>query len=123
MAAALSRPASVGTGLALVGFVGLTYGQFCPKVSDMRASRSYDAEATGSEKQARWTAAALVGLVSLVTRDVTVFVLGGGALVLFSWHHRYGNAYNPEIGTATLPASRQLVHAGDGMPAGYSPSA
>ncbi len=122
MASALNRQASVGVGLATIGLVGFTYGQFCPKVADMRVSNPNDREAAGSEKAARWTAGALVVLVSLISKDVTVFVMGGGALVAFSWQHRYANTYNPETGVASrMPDSRALVHAGDGVPAGYSP--
>lgn len=122
MASALNRPTSVGVGLATIALVGFTYGQFCPKVAELRSVAPANREAQGSEKAARWTAGALVVLVSVISRDVTVFVMGGGALIAFSWQHRYADAYNPEMGAASSgPSSRALVHAGDGLHAGYTP--
>jgi hypothetical protein len=61
--------------------------------------------------------------LSLITRDATVFILGGSAVVLFSWLHRHANAVDPMTKTPIIPSSRMTVHAGDGLPVGYSPSA
>ena len=117
----LDRKTSVGVGLATIGLVAVTYGQFCPNAADLRAGTPNDRMASGSEKAARWTAGALVTLVSLITKDPTVFVMGGSAVVAYSWQHRYANMVNPMTASALIPSSRQTVHAGDGLPAGYAP--
>jgi hypothetical protein len=109
-------------GIATIGLVAVTYGQFCPKVADLRVAHANDRDATGSEIAARWTAGALVALIALVARDATVFVMGGAAVVAYSWQHRYANTYDTISGHAIMPSSRVQLHQGDGVPAGYTPS-
>ena len=113
MASVLDRKTSVGVGVATMGLVWGVYNQVCPKVADLRASRSGDAAAAASEKTARWTAGMLVVGVSLLTRDATVFILGGTAVVAFSWMHRHANMVNPNTGASTMPTARRTVHPGD----------
>lgn len=120
--ATLNRATSVAVGLGVVGLVAVTYGQFCPKLADIRVARPNDYDAAAAEKAARWSAGALVVLVSVIARDATVFVMGGASVIIFSWQHRYANHVDPGTGAVIMPSSRQMIHAGDGAPAGYAAS-
>lgn len=119
---ALDRKTSVAVGLGAMGLVWGVYGQVCPKVADLRVGTPNDADATSAEKAARWTSGALVVGISLITRDATVFIMGGVAVVAFSWLHRHANAVNPTMGSAVTPSSRSVHAAPDGVTAGYSPA-
>jgi hypothetical protein len=119
----LDSKTSVAVGLGAMGLVWGIYGQVVPKVADLRVSGANDRDAAAAEKAARWASGGAVVALSLITRDATVFILGGSAVVLFSWLHRHANAVDPMTKTPIIPSSRMTVHAGDGLPVGYSPSA
>jgi hypothetical protein len=52
----------------------------------------------GPNARRRVDAAAAVAGVSLLSKDPTVFVLGGGMIVALSWWHRHANHYDAAIG-------------------------
>ena len=118
---ALDRKTSVGVGLATMALVWGTYSQVTPKVVDLRVGRAGDHDAAAAEKVARWTAGGLVVVISVLSKDATVFIMGGTAVIAFSWMHRHANLVNPETGMASVPSSRELMHAGVGDAAGYGP--
>jgi hypothetical protein len=98
-----------------------TYDQVCPKVVDLRVGRPGDHDAASAEKTARWTSGALVVVISLIAKDATVFIMGGTAVIAFSWMHRHANLVSNETGRASVPSSRELMHAGVPDPSGYGP--
>jgi len=114
----LDRKSSIAVGLAMIGVVYGVYDNALPTVSDSKAVNPNNPITQQSETSARWVSGALVVLVSVVTRDPTVFVLGGSAVVAFSWMHRHANLYNPSSGLATMPRHRQTVEAGVAATAG-----
>lgn len=122
MSSKLDSKTSVAVGLGAMALVWGIYGQVVPKVADLRVSSANDRDAAAAEKAARWASGGAVVALSLITRDPTVFILGGSAVVLFSWLHRHANAVDPMTKTPIIPSSRAVVHAADGLPAGYSPS-
>lgn len=106
----LPRTQSVGVGLATVGLVAVIYGQFCPRGVDLAAGPAHDVIATKQEKVARWTSAALVVGMALVTRDTTVAIMGGGSVVLFSLQHRYAIMVDPQSARISVPSSPASMH-------------
>jgi hypothetical protein len=114
---ALKRETSVGVGLAVMGLSWAVYTQVTPRVADLRVSRPNEVNALAAEKTARWTAGAIVVGVSLVTRDATVFIMGGIMVVALSWMHRQANMVNPATAGAFAPIAPG-IHIADGMPAG-----
>lgn len=120
---ALPRSQSVAVGLAMIGVVYASYDLAMPTVVDHRAGPGDDPDAASAEKAARWTAGSLVALTALITKDATVFIMGGAALVAFSWMHRHANAIDPTRGAVqSTPSSRSMIHnTADGVSAGYTP--
>src|SRR6185437_8833667 len=100
---ALDRKMSLGVGLGSVAIVWGIYNAALPKVVDVRLAKPGDADVAAAEKTARWTSAAVVTGVSLITMDATVFIFGAGAVILFSWMHRHANVVNPDTGQAYTP--------------------
>ena len=121
MADGLSRPASVGVGLALAGLTWGVYSQVMPTVTDLRVGPAGDRDAAAAEKAARWASGGLVVAVSLITRDATVFVFGASMVIVLSWVHRHANMHDPDASPTSMPASRRSMD-GD-MPAGRAVSA
>jgi 4-amino-4-deoxy-L-arabinose transferase-like glycosyltransferase len=95
---ALKREVSLGVGLATAALVWGIYNSALPSVAEARVSAPHDADLSGTERAAAWTAAAAVAGVSLLSKDPTVFVLGGGMIVALSWWHRHANHYDAAIG-------------------------
>lgn len=122
MASKLDSKTSVAIGLGTMGLVWGIYGQVVPKVADLRVHASNDRDAASAEKAARWTSGGAVVAIALITRDPTVFIMGGTAVIAFSWLHRHANAVDPMTKTPIIPSSRETMHAGDGTPGGYTPS-
>lgn len=107
----MDRVESVGVGLAMMGIVWGVYSQALPPMVDQRAAPPGEPHSTQQEKIARWTAAGLVGMVSLITMDATVFILGGSAVIAFSWMYRHANFGCDPMGPTSLPSSRNLAAA------------
>lgn len=118
---ALKREVSLGVGLATMALVWGIYSTALPSVLDVRAAQPDDRDAAGTERAASWTAAAAVAGVSLIAKDPTVFILGGGMVIVLSWWHRHANQYNPSIGSAVMPSSRAVMANQNGADAGYTP--
>jgi hypothetical protein len=121
MIMALPRTQSIAVGLGLAAVVLLTYRSHLPPVTDVKAVPPNDRLPGGSEKTARWTSAAVVGLVSLLTMDGTVFILGGTMVIIESWSYRHANMYDPQAKAVSVMPSQTAIHAADSG-AGYTPS-
>jgi hypothetical protein len=105
----MDSAASVGVGVALIAITGLIYERSCPPLVDQRQAPPGEQNSTAAEKVARWTSAGVVGLVSIVTFDPTVFILGAGGVIVFSWVYRHANhAVNP-LGDTSTPSSRNTA--------------
>lgn len=116
-----SREASLGVGLAAAALGLVVFQNAMPSVAEARASAPDDRELAGSERAATWKAAALVTLVAVLAGDATVFIVGGAAVIGEAWVHRHANAYNPTLGSAMSPSSRQVMTEVNSAGAGYSP--
>lgn len=118
---ALPRTASVGVGVAMAGVVYAIYDQMLPPVVEVRVQPAGDRDAASAEKIARWASAGMVTAVALISWDATVAIIGGAAVIVFSWAHRHANMVDPQVGTASTPSSRQLIHTPGPATAGYTP--
>lgn len=119
---ALSREVSLGVGLATAALVWGVYNSALPSIAEARATQPNDSHLASSERAATWTAAAVVAGVSLISKDATVFILGGSMVVALAWWHRHSNLVHPTLGSATTPSSRQVMSEINNADAGYSPS-
>jgi hypothetical protein len=109
---ALERKTSVGVGLATMAAVWVIYQNKLAPMVDVRANGNNDPDVSASEKTARWTSAIVVGGVSLLSQDMTVFIMGATAIILESWAHRHANSYDPAQGGVVIPPKRSSVFAG-----------
>lgn len=111
---ALPRGQAVGVGLATMGLVWAVYQQATPNISDLRVSAPNSPDAAGAEKAARWASAAMVVGVAAITRDTTVFIMGGLAVITLSWMSRHANYSDPAVVGGYKPTAPMSVHTGDG---------
>lgn len=113
--AGLRPEVSLPTALATGAIVWAIYDSALPPVADVRSAPAHDDTIHGTERMAAWTAAGVVGGISLISKDPNVFIVGSAMIVALSWWHRHANAVNPDTGrAATVTAVRtpQLYDAG-----------
>lgn len=107
----LKPEVSLGVGLATATVVYGVYTQATPTIADIRTAKPGDDNIEASRKTAAWTAAVLVAAISLLAKDPTVFVVGGGMVIGMDWWTRHANQVDPATGKAST------------APAGMAPSA
>lgn len=96
---------SVVASLATAALVYGIYQNATPSVTDIRVGKPGDKDIAASRKMAAWTCAAIVGGVSLIAKDGTIFVVGGSMIVALDWWTRHANEVNPTSGKATSMAT------------------
>lgn len=101
---ALPKTASLGTGLAVAGLVVAIHFNATPSVADIRVGGPGDADIAGAERAATWQAAMLVSAISLLAKDPTIFVVGGGVTVAMAWLTRHADLVDPLTGRAASNA-------------------
>jgi hypothetical protein len=106
---ALEPPASLGIGLATAGLVLAIHSQATPSMADIRVAAPNDEQIDGSERAASWLSVAAVAGISLLTKDPTIFIIGGATVVALAWWTRYGNTFNPLTASTSLEGSIQRV--------------
>lgn len=74
-----------------------------PSMADVHAAPPHNPFVTRSVNAAGWTAAAVVGGISLLAKDPTVFVVGGALAAFLTWRAKHANATNPATGQVVLP--------------------
>ena len=100
----LKPDVSITVALATGALVYGIYSNALPPIVDIRTAAPNHPDVASSEKGAAWTAAAVVAGVSLMARDMTVFIVGGGMIIALSWWHNHANMVNPEFGVAVPKA-------------------
>lgn len=112
---------SIPVGVAVAAMVGAIYVNATPPLTDIRSAQENDSDVAAARKTAAWTATGLVGAVSLLAKDSTVFILGGASVVVFDWWIRHANAVIPAVGKATVAGMEAMTPAvtQQQSPAGY----
>jgi hypothetical protein len=85
---------SVGLGLATATLVYAVYAKM-PNQADIRVGKPGDEALETTRKQSVWTAAAIVAGISLLTKDATVFIIGGSMVVVLDFLTRANNYTDP----------------------------
>lgn len=93
---------SLGLGLATGAVVYGTYQHFVPNQADVRVGKPGDETLEKARKQAAWFSAAIVGGISLIAKDPTIFIIGGSMVVALDWATRSNNWTNPLSGRIEL---------------------
>jgi len=101
MASLLKPEVSLGVAAATGALVYGLYTQFTPTIADMRVAPPGDTNIEASRKAAAWMSATIVGAVSLIAKDPTIFTIGGLMIIFMDWSTRHANAVDPKTGKAT----------------------
>lgn len=106
----LKPEVSLGVGLAVAAIVGAVYMNATPTLAEVRVGRPGDDDLEASRKVAAWTSGGVVAAISLLAKDPTVFIIGGGMTVALDWWYRHANQVDPRSGRAS--AGGMLAAAG-----------
>lgn len=96
----VSLMVALATGAVVYG----VYSNAFPSVADVRLADQDNQEVASTEKAAAWMSAAVVGGISLIAKDPTVFIIGGAMVVGLSWWYKHSNNVNPEFGMSVPKA-------------------
>lgn len=96
----LKPEVSIPIALAVGTMVYAIHSNATPTLADMRAVPPGDDNLDASRRMATWTAAGVVSFVSLIARDVNIFVVGGGMVVAMDFLSRWTANVNPDTGKA-----------------------
>lgn len=96
----LKPEVSIPVALTTAGVVYGVYTAALPNVAEARTSAADDDDLRAAESVAMWASIAVVGLVTLVTRDPIPFIFGGAMAVGLSWVHRHARHVDPQTGRA-----------------------
>jgi hypothetical protein len=99
---------SLGVGLATAAVVYAVYSNATPTIADIRSAPQGDPTIDSTRKSASWLSAGVVGAISLIAKDPTVFILGGAMVVAMDWWTRHANEVNPDTGRATVPSAMRM---------------
>jgi hypothetical protein len=107
---------AVMVGTAAVGLVYGLYQMNLPSMTEVHGAKPQNQSVTSSQKKAMWGSAATVSALFLLTKDATVFTLGGMMFLYEEWSYRHANAVNPSSGKVQPLGPT----AGQSMDMGYS---
>lgn len=94
----LKPDGSIAIGLATGVTIWAIYDRSLPDSATMHATDAGDINIESGRKKAVYTSAAVLGVVTLLTKDVNVFILGSVILFALDMHTRHANASNPVTG-------------------------
>lgn len=94
----LKPDGSIAMGIATGVFVYVIYDRSLPDAATMHATQPYDINIESGRKKAAYTAAAALAGVTLLTKDVNVFILGGIMLFALDLHARHASVTSPATG-------------------------
>jgi hypothetical protein len=100
MASMLKPEISLPVAAAVATLVYGIYTQATPTIADIRVAKPGDANIESARKGAAWAAAGSVAAISLITKDPTVFTVGGAMVILMDWWTRHANEVDPATGKA-----------------------
>ena len=94
----LKPDGSIALGLATGIMVYAIYDKTLPDTATIHATNAGDINVEASRKKAVWASAGVLSAVTLLTKDINVFILGAVVLFALDMHTRHANASNPVTG-------------------------
>jgi hypothetical protein len=96
------------TGLTIAALTSIAvYGIFQAEVgsslSDVKSAQPHNSIIQGTVTQAAWTSAAVVAGISLLSKDPTIFIVGGAVAAGLTWKYKHANMVAPSTGQVTMP--------------------
>jgi hypothetical protein len=112
-ASILKPEGSIMAGIATGALVYAVYSTNVGNLATVHSTPAQDGNAMAARKKAAIEAVAVVAAISLLARDVDIFILGGGITVLLDWHARHAVATHPDTGqlvdnTGYVPAEQAV---------------
>lgn len=98
----LKPEVSLGVGLGTGAVVAAIYYNALPPLVDIRVGPSQNKDVGAARKAAAWTSAGIVGGISLLAKDPTIFAVGAGFIIVLDWWYRHANAVDPRASKATM---------------------
>jgi hypothetical protein len=105
----LKPEGSVTMGIATGILVYAIFDRSLPSAATMHATKPYDTNIEAGRKKAGWTAVGVVAVVSLLTKDANVFILGGMVTIALDLHARVANVSSPSTGQLVQPQAATPV--------------
>jgi hypothetical protein len=99
----LNPSAAVGVGIGISALDLLIFSHFVPSVTDVRSANPQNGDVETARRQATIYCVGVNGLVSLMTRDWNVFLIGGATTAAMSWLVIHANTVHPQTGTMQSP--------------------
>jgi hypothetical protein len=99
----LSPPEAVAIGVGLGAVDVFIFSQHCASGVDIRTAMPQNDDADACRRQATALCIAINGLVSVMTRDWNVFLIGGIVTVGLSWLQVHANTVHPATGKMSAP--------------------
>jgi hypothetical protein len=102
-----SQSVAIGIGIGVVDL--FIFQKHLPAVADVRTAEPQDNDIDASRRSATMTCIAINGLVSLMTRDWDVFLIGGAITAAMSWTYAHANTVHPATGTTQAPGEMKVT--------------
>lgn len=97
----LKPEVSLGVGLGTGAVVAAVYYNALPPLVDIRVGQPQNKDVAAGRKAAAWTSAGIVGGISLLAKDPTIFAVGAAFVIVLDWWYRHANAVDPRAKAAT----------------------
>jgi hypothetical protein len=95
----LKKPSeSVTVAIATGILIYSIYDRALPDAATMHATDANNINLDAARRKATITAAGALSGVTLITRDINVWILGSAILFALDFHARHANASNPDTG-------------------------
>lgn len=91
------------TSIAVYGIFQVEVGS---SLSDVKAAQPHNSVIQGTVTQAAWTSAAVVAGISLLSKDPTIFIVGGAVAAGLTWKYKHANMVAPSTGQVTMPPTQ-----------------
>jgi hypothetical protein len=99
----LNPSQAVGVGIGIGAVDLLIFSHFVPGIADVRSANPQNQDVDATRRQATLYCIGVNGLVSLMTRDWNVFLIGGIVTAAMSWAVVHANTVHPQTGTMQSP--------------------
>jgi len=110
---------SIMAALATAAVVYSVYQLDVGSVANAHATEANHPSLEAAKKKAGYTAFALVGALTLITKDGNVGVIGFGSIIAMELHYRQAIMSSPETGRIQPPAASQYQPAENVIPMDY----
>jgi hypothetical protein len=102
-----SQSVAIGVGIGVVDL--FIFDKHLPAIADVRTAEPQDTDIDAARRSATLQCIAVNGLVSLMTRDWDVFLIGGAITAAMSWTFAHANTVHPATGTTQAPGEMSLT--------------